>query len=220
MSMPAMDDDRVSDAREDGAVFAPTTVRQARGPRVLAAVVVIALAGLVAIGALDRAWAPDTGSVAVSTGGPAATLAALSERSSRPPPRASRLPTTPQEHSERFATGPGETLPAGTIDAMSVDVRPAGSHLFIHGDVFSLDIVRVSVSLEDALGNVAAQKTIDVPGAGTAFRLGAVPRFDVHFFLPDEVRGDGFVISTTALDAHGKQIETLLQWVARSPVTM
>jgi hypothetical protein len=215
--MPAMDDDRDSGPREDGAVFAPTTVRQARGPRVLASLVVIALGGLIAIGALDRGSDADTGSVADSTGSPTATLRAQTAKASRSP-IASRVPTTPHERTERL--GPGGTASPESVDVMSVDVRPAGSHLFIHGDVFSLAITRVSVSLEDTLGNVAAQKTVEVPGGSTAFLLGAVPRFDVHFFLPDEVRGDGFLMSTTALDAHGKQIETLLQWVARSPETM
>jgi hypothetical protein len=214
-----MDDDRVPDARDDGAVFAPTMVRRARGPRVVSALVVIALAGLVAIGALDRADGRDTGAGVVADVGPSATARAQIARSSRPP-TASREPTTPQERSERIASRPGDSrVPAGGA-FMSVDIRPAGSHLFIHGDVFSLEVARVSVSLEDALGNVAARRTVEVPGGSTAFLLGAVPRFDVHFFLPDEVQADGFMISTTALDARGRQIETLLQWVARSPEAM
>jgi hypothetical protein len=217
--MPAMDDDRDGGSREDGAVFAPTIVRQARGPRVLAALVAIALGGLIAIGALDRGSTPEMAAVPVATGGPTASLRAQTARSSRAP-IASRLPTTPQERSERMANGMEVPASPGNDDIMSVDIRPAGSHLFIHGDVFSLDVVRVAVSLEDALGHVAAHRTVDVPGGRTAFMLGAVHRFDVHFFLPDEVQADGFVISTTALDAHGNKIETLMQWVARSPEMM
>jgi hypothetical protein len=216
--MPATEDDRAAGTRDDGAVFALTTVRRARGPRVLASAAVMALGGLVAIGAIDRLAAPEPGPVALSTDGPSARLGATTATSSRPPPRASRLPTTPQERTERTANGTAIAPRAGGI--MSVDVRPAGSHLFIHGELFSLDVTRVSVSVEDALGHVAAKRTVEVPGGSTAFRLGAVPRFDVHFFLPDEVRGDGFVISATALDSHGKRLETLLQWVARSAETM
>jgi hypothetical protein len=110
-----------------------------------------------------------------------------------------------------------------TVDApgdgarfVDLDVRPAGGDLFIHGDVFSLDVARVTVTLEDSAGNVAATRSVDIPGGSTAFRIGSVPRFDVHFTLGEEAQADGFMVSATALDSAGRRLTTLLQLVARS----
>lgn len=198
-----MDDQPVPSASEDIAVFAPTRVRGARRSRILASIVVVALGGLVAVGALDRQADPNGTSAIAASLAPAATLRAQTARSSRPPPRAS-LGTHGQ-----------------AVDAvLRIDVRPAGSHLFIHGDVFSLDVARVSVTVEDSAGHVAATKAVEVPGGSTAFRLGAVPRFDIHFFLPDEVQADGFVVSATALDSAGHKLATLAESVARAQESM
>jgi hypothetical protein len=194
-------------ARNDDAVFAPTRVRGARGPRIVAAVVIAAVGGLVAIGALDREHPPEAVAVAPASIAPAATLRSQTARSSRPPPSAA-LPTPRGSHD-----------PA--LDAVfDLDVRPAGSHLFIHGDVFSLAVTRVRVTLEDAAGNVAQRTSVAVPGGSRSFLLGAVPRFDVHFFLPDEVQADGFVVSATALDAKGHRLATVETRIARAPESM
>lgn len=200
-----MDDGLESRVPKDGAVFAPIPVKGARRPRILASLVIGAVGGLIAIGALDRQSAPPPSeALAASTDGPTATLRAQAARSSRPPPRASiRVP------------GPSGGRP-GPGQFIDLDIRPAGSHLFVHGDVFSLDVVRVTVQLEDSAGNVAATRAVDIPGGSTAFRIGAVPRFDVHFLLADEVQADGFVVSATALDSAGHRLTTLLRLVAKS----
>lgn len=206
-STPGLDDRLDSAAGEDGAVFAPTRVRGARRPRILALVVVVAVVALIAVGALDRQPAPDAGAAADASTAPAATLRAQTARSSRPPPRASAA--TPRSSHD----------PA--LDAVfDLDVRPAGSHLFIHGDVFSLAVARVRVTLADAAGHVAGTTSVAVPGGSRSFLLGAVPRFDVHFFLPDEVQADGFVISATALDSKGHRLATVEERIARAPVSM
>src|SRR5689334_2186461 len=160
-----MDDRSDSAARDDGATFAPAQVRSSRAPRILASVVVVAVGAMVAVGALNRD--PDAGSVAVTppSEAPAATLRAQTARSSRPPPRPTAGPP---------ASGGGST----SRQIFALDVRPAGSHLFIHGDVFSLEVARVRVKLEDAAGHVAATRAVDLPGGSTAFLIGAVPRFD------------------------------------------
>jgi hypothetical protein len=203
-----MDDRSDSAAREDGAVFAPSRVRGSRGSRVLAAIAVVFVGALVAIGVLDRQ--PEAADVAVvpasEAPAPAATPQVEATRSSRPPPRGS------------IGVPGGKGSPSGQI--IVFDVRPAGSHLFIHGDVFSLDVTRVRVRIEDAAGHVAATRAVDIPGGSTAFLIGAVPRFDVHFFLPDELQADGFVVSATALDAKGHRIVTLEQRVPRASESM
>lgn len=204
-----LDDDPAPGAAQDGAVFAPVRVKGTRRPRILAALVIAGVGGLVAIGALDRATEPpQTVGIADATGPAATTPPSPTLRSSRPTPRAS-------------VQVPGSfDGPAGSARFIDLEIRPAGSHLFIHGDVFSLDVVRVTVRLEDTAGNVAATKSVDIPGGSTAFRIGAVPRFDVHFLLADEVQADGFMVSATALDAGGHRLTTLLQLVARAPDSM
>jgi hypothetical protein len=204
-----LDDDPAPRAAQDGAVFAPVRVKGTRRPRILAALVIAGVGGLVAIGALDRGTAPpQTAAIADATDAQATTLPTPTLRSIRPTPRAS-------------IQVPGSfNGPAGSPPFIDLDIRPAGSHLFIHGDVFSLDVVRVTVRLEDTAGNVAATKSVDIPGGSTAFRIGAVPRFDVHFLLADEVQADGFMVSVTALDSGGQRLTTMLQIVVRVPDSM
>src|SRR5262245_47521474 len=160
-----LDDRPTSAAREDGAVFAPTRVRSSRRQQVLASIVIVAVAALVAVGVLDRQ--PEHGDIAVAPvpAAPSATLPTKTARATRPPRPSNGLPG--------IVTGqPGDQI-------FAFDVRPAGSHLFIHGDVFSLAVSRVRVTLEDAAGHVAARRAVDLPGGSTAFLIGAVPRFDV-----------------------------------------
>ena len=205
-----LDDDPAPRATDDGAVFAPVRVKGTRRPRILAALVIVAVGGLVAIGALDRGDAkPQSVAIADATDAPAATRPAPTRRPSRPP--------TPRASIQVSGSVDGR---GGSAQFIDLDIRPAGSHLFIHGDVFSLDVARVTVRLEDSAGNVAATKSVDIPGGSTAFRIGAVPRFDVHFLLADEVQADGFMVSATALDSGGRRLATLLQLVARSPDSM
>jgi len=205
--MAFLDDDPAPGTADDGAVFAPIRVKDTRRPRILASLVIAAVGGLIAIGALDREAVPASPVVAAPPEGPAATLAARATTSSRPP----------QASPEVLGPSGGR---GGAAQLMDLDVRPAGSHLFIHGDVFSLDVARVTVRLKDSAGRVAATKSVDIPGGSTAFRIGSVPRFDVDFALADEVHADGYVVSATALDSAGHRLMTLLQLVARSPVSM
>ena len=204
--MPVLDDRDDSAAHRDDAVFAPTRVRGPRGPRALASIVVVALGALVAIGALERQPTAETSSVDGRTNGPVAIGPVR--------PTATVLETgRTVQRSNRFTNDP-------IVPTFDLDVRQAGSHLFIHGDVFSLAVARVSVTLEDEAGNISATKAVEVPGGSTAFRLGAVPRFDIHFFLPDEVAADGFVVLATALDSAGHPLATTEERVPRSQVSL
>jgi hypothetical protein len=206
MTTPAIEEDGERRLREEGAVFAPTRVRGARGQRVLASLVVVALGGLIGVGALDNVAEPQPDGQQIALVGPSIGAAPASttdpHRDSRPPPHGG-LPT-------------GAPHGAAHLSLMDLDLRPAGSHLFVHGDLYSLDIVRVVVKLEDSAGQVAARQIVDIPGGSTAFMLGAVPRFDAHFFLPDEVQADGYSISATALDAKGHRLVTVARPVARA----
>ena len=208
--MPIVDDDRGA-LREDGAVFVPARVRTSRGSRLLAVGVTLALGGLVAVGAIDRLLGSD------QTASARASVAPLvAELSSTPVARASRAPTTPQERSERFNNGMEIAPATQPAEIVALDLRPAGSHLFVHGDVFSIAVVRVSVDLEDGQGSlVAAPASVKIPGGSTAFRIGAVPRFDVQFSVPDEVMGEGMWIAVTAYGDTGNRLGTVRQLVPR-----
>jgi hypothetical protein len=199
-----LDDQPRPESAEDGAIFAPVRVRGTRRPRIRAFLVIVAVGALITIGALDRgAAAPGTATVADGTNRAAASVPPA-PHATQPRPRASaQVPGT--------VDAPGDG--ARFVD---LDVRPAGGDLFIHGDVLSLDVARVTVTLEDSAGNVAATRSVDIPGGSTAFRIGSVPRFDVHFTLADEVQAHGFMVSATAIDSAGRRLTTLLQLVARS----
>jgi hypothetical protein len=208
--MSTMDDDRGA-KREDGAVFEAARVRAGRGPRFLAIGVTLALGTLVGLGAINRLITPDKAASARSTEGPAVAPAKTT-----PVARASREPTTPQERTDRFVNGPD--LPSPTAARLiAIDLRPVGSDLFVHGDVFSLAVVRVSVDLEDSRGSpVAAAASVEIPGGSTAFRLGAVPRFDVQFSLPDVIPGEGMWIAVMAYGDTGARLATVRQLVPRA----
>jgi hypothetical protein len=188
-----MDDQPRPDAAEDGAVFAPVRVTGGRRPRILASVVVVAIGGLIAVGAFDRGAAPPQ-------------AASIADATAAANPTATARPTA---QAFRSSEAPAAQL-------MDLAIRPAGPDLFVHGDVFSLDVARVTVRLEDSSGDAAQTKSVDIPGGSTAFRIGAVPRFDVHFLLATEVQADGFIVSATALDAAGRSLTTLLQQIPRS----
>jgi hypothetical protein len=207
--MPTMDDDRGA-MREAGAVFEAARVRTSRGPRFLAIGVTLALAGLVGLGAINRLITPDKPASARATVGPAVAPAR-----STPVAQGSREPTTPQERTDRFVNGPDLPTPTA-VDVIALDLRPFGRDLFVHGDIFSLAVVRVSVDLEDSQGSpVAAAAAVKIPGGSTAFRLGAVPRFDVRFSMPNVLLGNGVWITVTAYGDTGARLATVRRLVPR-----
>jgi hypothetical protein len=197
MSMSPATEDRDPRA-PDGAVFAPTAVRQGRGQRALAGIVILAIGGLIAIGALDRGAAPEPNDVAVASGAAPATPVPSSRRSSRPP----------QSSIGSRGSQPGRAVFDGLVQ---LDIRPAGSRLFVHGDVYSLSVIVVVLSIQDAAGNVADVRSVHLQGGSTAFRLGANVRFDALFDVPDELMGEGLWIHANAYDTQGRIVEAQLQ---------
>jgi hypothetical protein len=200
--MPAPDDRRDSGASVDDAIFAPVKVRSARRPRLLAAVVVGALGSIIGIGALDRPPASAPEIAVVASLGPSATDAAVVVRASRPSPGATH------------ASGP--VPPARPAGPLLLNITPVGSHLWVHGDVHSLAVARVLVSVEDPAGNVAATASVRIPGGSPAQRLDPTPAFNVHFSIPDEIQADGFIVSATASNAAGATLFTITKVMAAS----
>jgi hypothetical protein len=180
---------------DDGAVFAPTRIRARGRPPILLAIAALTVGGLIAVGLFDGLRG-DASSAVLETG---ASPTTRTEAARPRPPR-----------SDRSTLVPPSTLPAALI---ALDLRPAGSHLFVHGDVFSVNVIVVTVSLEDAEGNVSETRSARLPGGSTAFRTGPNPRFDVRFDVPDELMGEGLFVRANAYDFRGRIIGSF-----RSPV--
>lgn len=190
---------------EDGAIFAPTQVRRSGTPRILASVVLIALGGLIGIGALDRVLGQGAPVTPQTGGGPGPSkVQATAPGHTREDPG--------QRYTNGPEIGPSRTGPPGQpAEVLHVDPRPAGSHLFVHGEVFSLNVVVVVVSLEDASGNVADLQSVKLQGGSTAFLLGPNARFDALFNVPDELMGEGLWVHANAYDTYGRILDAVQQ---------
>ena len=199
-----MDDRRGQAERneQEEAVFAPTSVGANRSPRLLATGAALAAIVLVTVGVMPR-FLPAEAPASVP---PPASVAAVA---------ATPAPTVrvrPRPTSGDVVLVPGNPL----LSVFRVDLRPAGSHLFVHGDVFAIAVVRVSVTLEGGRGEPIDRRTVEIAGGSTAFQLGATRRFDVHFSVPDEVMGEGVWVSSTAFNDDGRELASFRQSI---PVT-
>jgi hypothetical protein len=174
------------DDAHDGAVFEPAPIRPGKGPPILLAGMAIAFGALVVMGALEGL----DGTSAVPADRDAAVTAPVAVATRTPRPA-------------RTAQPPG---PAPALPILALEPRPAGSHLFVHGDVFSLGVIVVTVSLEDVDGAVTATRSVRLQGGSTAFRLAPNARFDVRFDVPDELMGEGLWVRANAYDARGRII--------------
>jgi len=187
-----MDDRRGQDDAPDEAVFTPAPLRPRGRPPILVAGVALVIVALVGAATLDQRGrhrpAPagfeplvtTTDAVAAGTTRPAGTP--------RPRPRG----------------------PAGVPELIRLDARPIGRHLFVHGDVFSLDAFTVVVALEDQ-GVVTATETVRMPGGSTAFLTDANPRFQARFDMPRRAPAGSVWVRANAYDTHGDLILSLRQ---------
>ena len=91
-------------------------------------------------------------------------------------------------------------------DLLRIDATPVGRHLFVHGEVFSLRVSVVIVSLRDIGGRTLEIRTLDMPGGSTAFRIGSVNRFEVRFDLPDPETADSVIVQASGYDAGDDRI--------------
>ena len=168
----------------DGAVFPPRHVRgPGRRPPLVPAAFATAIAGLVVIGMLLPPGAtPEPSEIArasAAMGGRMSTAA-----------------------TERPTRGAG----VGPAEVIRLDARPDGRHLFVHGEVFSLRVFVVIVSVRDMDGRTLDIRTLDMPGGSTAFRIGSVNRFDVRFDRPDPDGTRLVIVQARGYDAAGDRI--------------
>ena len=199
-----MDERRDTTARDDGAVFAPTQIRSPRRPPILAAVVAVTIGALALVGAFEG-----LGGDASTAAAPTAAAAAVPEVMRTPRPARTRPP------------GPVPP-PTAQTDILELALRPAGSHLFVHGDVSSLNVIVVTVSIADAAGHVSEVQSVKLQSGVTVMSNGANlrfnARFDVRFDVPDEVMGEGLWVLADAYDFRGRIIESLRQPVIQAPL--
>lgn len=188
-----MDDGRGQGDAPDEAVFTPAPLRSRGRPPILVAGVALVIVALVGAATVDRLGgdgpAPDGFEPLVTT--PAAGAAGT-----QPPARISRPP--------RYS---GPTVPPELI---RLALRPDGRHLFVHGDVFSLEAFIVVVSLEHQ-GVVTDTQTVNMPGGSTAFLTDANPRFHARFDMPRRAPAGSVWVRATAFDTDGDLILSLRQ---------
>jgi hypothetical protein len=188
-------DDRVrglDDARRDGAVFDPTNVRTRGRPPLLATGLALGLVSLVGLGVLDAASGQRPSSRPDG--------AAASE------PAARATPTRRPSGTDSIA---GTALSTPAPDVLELDLRPAGSHLVVHGDVYSPRVMQVIVALEDPTGEVMDVRFARLIDGPPSTGLGGGARFDVHFGVPDEFMGEGLWVVATAFSAVGEQLDSI-----------
>ena len=145
-----MDDRRGQHDAPDEAVFTPAPLRPRGRPPILVAGVALVIVALVGAATLDRVGGLRPAPVEIE---PVVMESEAVAIGTQPPARISRPPRSP-----------GLT---GVPELIKLDLRPNGRHLFVHGDVFSLEAFIVVVSLEEH-GVVTDTQTVSMPGGSTA----------------------------------------------------
>lgn len=102
-----------------------------------------------------------------------------------------RPTATPAATGARLRASPA---PVWTSDPAAGRIRLAvqrqPSTMYVHGDVYVVDVTWVFVSLQDTSGRVASWASVSVPGAaGPAVGSGPTLRFDVDLAVPADFSG-------------------------------
>jgi hypothetical protein len=170
-----------------GAEFPPRPIgRVSRRRPIVEAALAISAGGLVLVGLLERPPGPGAAS---SLSVPASPRTAVS---------GTAVPAPGTFRPARPSPGPAELI--------RLDGRPDGRHLFVHGEVFSLRVEPVIVSIRDPDGRTLEIRTLDMPGGSTAFRIGSVNRFEVRFDRPDPEVTRLVAVQASGYDAAGDRI--------------
>ena len=180
----------------DGAVFAPRSVRASGGIRSW----LVAIAGFAVVGGLVMSGLLSPASLAPDLPSRASALAAVP---------ATPAATAEDERSARTSgeplTGPGAVV-ASTVRA---DVQADGRYVFVHGEVYSSRVVEVVVALQNRAGRTKDARRVHLPAGSTAFRIGAVDRFEVQFERPTSRIDASVTIEIVCYDETGEPIATI-----------
>lgn len=195
-------------AIDDGAVFALTRVRAAHRPRLLASIVALAIVGLIAVGALDRRFAPSPASVTAATTAPIATLRAQTGRSSRPPPIAS---LGGRGISQRFDPAFPNLIvtEASQNGPISVLATRRPSMVTVYGAVNLQQVTRVLVTMQSLDGQPAGSTSAVVPESSGEGKDHLPPLgFNLQLAVPTELVDRILVVQTSAYDKLGRLLAT------------
>lgn len=196
-----MDDRRRKDDQPDEAVFAPVPLSARGRPPIILAGVALAIVAAVSAATLEGVGGDPSIPAGVVPAVTAVTAPQALAARTELPTRSSRPPRPAQ--------------PTVTPELIRLDLRPSGRHLFVHGDVFSMDAFIVVVSLEER-GVVTETRTVSMPGGSTAFLTDANPRFQARFDMPQEARVGFLWVRANAYDSHGDLILSLREPVLRA----
>ena len=187
------------EARGRAPETADFTAARVQGPRRRQAILVagwlVVLGGAVALGLSGRSTDTAAGAGAAASMGPR-----VSARPTTPPRSTTgRLPEFPA------STTPVETSGPGPIQLLA---QRQANTVFIHGDVYAVDITWVFFSLQGPDGRVAGWASVSVPGsAGPATASGAPAlRFDVELAVPSDFNQGPLVVMAHAYNAHGSLV--------------
>jgi hypothetical protein len=171
-----------------------------RPPMVLLGWLVV-LGGVVALGVSGRSTGgedaqPGTGRAIASVGTRITTLP-----SAPPQPTIAMVPGNP------IVDGPVQTNGEGPIQLQAQ--RHPGT-VFVHGDVYAVNITWVFLSLRAADGRVAGWASVSVPGSATMVSGTGKPalRFDVELAVPADFNDGALVVQANAYNAHGTLVES------------
>jgi hypothetical protein len=152
----------------------------------------VLLTGVVALGLSGRST-----DSAAGVGGIASIAPVITARATTAPgPTVSRLPDFPADTTPVQTSGPG---------AIQLLAQRHVRTVYIHGDIYAVDITWVFFSLQAADGRVAGWASVSVPGsAGVAAASGAPAlRFDVELAVPSDFSQGPLVVLAHAYNAHG-----------------
>lgn len=188
-----MDDRRAPDRDDaaEGAVFVPARLRAGGRPPILPGAVLLGMIAAVAVGVAGR------------SSGTTPIVRSEVALGSTPASPSWEVPGTTRPEARPRASARGRP-----VELLRLDLVRHEPHLFVHGDVFSLDAFIVVVSLEEG-GRVTATRTVDMPGGSTAFLTGANPRFDVRFDLPAGAAAGRIWVRANTYDSHGDLVASM-----------
>ena len=179
--------------------IADFTAARVQGPRrwqpILVAGWLVVLAGVVALGLSGRSTDTTPGAGLIASTGPPITA----QPTAAPQPTMGRLPDFPAETTPVQTSGPGPIQLLAQRQATTV---------FVHGDVYALNITWVFFSLQAADGRVAGWASVSVPGSTRPAAASGAPalRFDVELPIPNDFNQGSLVVLAHAYNAHGSLV--------------
>jgi hypothetical protein len=104
-------------------------------------------------------------------------------------------------------TAPVQTNGPGPIQ---LQAKRRAETVFVHGDVFAVNITWVFLSLRGPDGRVAGWASVSVPGSASMVSGSGAPalRFDLELAVPSDFNRGGLVVQANAYNAHGALVES------------